>query len=122
MTLQLEDNSYVLILKHSDEGIGASPRENKSCKSNSPEPKTPSVWLNMTSVSTFVVAPKLIRFLVVSMVTTAAISFHRNSGVICSHRIAYIPCQFVHNSGHSHIQQPFFRYNVEQSGGMTSWI
>ena len=56
--------------KNSDVGIGASSRENKSCRSNSSEPIMPSVLLNITSMSTVVTAPKLIPFTGVSMVAT----------------------------------------------------
>ena len=44
--------------KNRDVGIGASSQENKSCRSNSPEPTTPSVLLNMTCVSIVVDVPK----------------------------------------------------------------
>ena len=64
---------------------------------------------NITSVSIVAVAPKLIRFLVVSMVTHGYLFYYRNLGVICSHRLAYSPCQFVEHSGHSQIQQPVFQ-------------
>lgn len=85
----------------SDIGIGASSRENNSCISNSHEPIISNVLLNMTSVSTVMDAPMLIRFLIVApMVITELLN------------LSWEPWDnlfFLEQSRHSQIQLPVFQ-------------